>query len=110
MEEARILGDRICLLSKHAQIKLCGTPKFFAEKFNFTIELMFTLARIRDDHGSRLQRQELKRFVEENIEPAYRDSVVMGWNSLGQFVVKLPHEIHFNTLSTCVNIETLNEA
>ena len=93
MEEARILGDRICLLSKHAKITLCGTPKFFREKFDFTLELVFTLARIRDDHSFRLQRQELKRFVEETIEPAFRDSVVMGWNSLGQFVVKLPHEI-----------------
>ena len=36
MKEARALGDRIALVS-HGQIKLCGTPKFYAQKFKHSL-------------------------------------------------------------------------
>ena len=36
MKEARALGDRIGLVS-HGSLKLVGSPKFYAQKFNHSI-------------------------------------------------------------------------
>ena len=48
IEEAEELGDRICLLANHAKVRLCGSPKFFAEKLNFSLQILFTLSRLDD--------------------------------------------------------------
>ena len=45
MQEASVLGDRICLLGDRAQIKLCGTHDFFKEKFKYQIQLIFTFSK-----------------------------------------------------------------
>ena len=44
MQEANTLGTRIGLLS-HGKLTLCGTPDFFAEEFNHTLQLVFKLKR-----------------------------------------------------------------
>jgi len=40
MKEARSLGDRIGFIS-HGALKLCGSPKFFAQKFNHAVQIEF---------------------------------------------------------------------
>lgn len=48
MQLADTIGDRICLLTNHAKVKLCGTPAFFQHKQNLTLQIVFNLARISD--------------------------------------------------------------
>lgn len=42
MDFARAVATRIGLIS-HGELKLCGTPKFFAQMFDHSLQLVFGL-------------------------------------------------------------------
>lgn len=42
MQFARAVGNRIGLIS-HGELKLCGSPGFFAQKFEHSLQLVFGL-------------------------------------------------------------------
>ena len=44
MQEAKALGDRMGFIS-HGQLKLCGSPAYFAKRFDLSIEMTFSLAK-----------------------------------------------------------------
>ena len=81
MEEAQAIGDRIGVIS-HGELKLCGSQRFFDEKFEHSVKLSMSLPRNQKSEGSGQVKEELKEFVLSCVAEQYKNDVKLKWGSL----------------------------
>ena len=101
MKEARVLGDRIGMVN-HGKIGLLGSPKFFAQKFQHSLQIQFTMKK--DNLAQNVQ--QLKEVIRNATKPGHGlDDIVESENRL---VIKLPLGISYQTIHECIDMNQLN--
>ena len=93
----------------HGKIKYCGSPEFFAKKFDHTLDFTFTTFKSSEN---KLQRQnkykDLKSVVYSAVLPKYKEKVSIEWNSLNQLVLKFPVGLTKFDVNKVIDMDIIN--